>query len=230
LRRSARTGIEALMFTGIVEESGRVRSLTGTSEAGKRLVVETALDLRDTRLGDSIAVDGCCLTVVEMGMDSTATVAFDLGPETLAVTTLGALVPGARVHLERAVRLADRLGGHLVAGHVDAMGTVVKREPVGDALLLRIAAPPDITRLCIHKGSIAVDGVSLTLNVVDDDGFEVGLIPHTLEKTHLGDLVVGARVNLESDLIGKYVERLLKGGGDGAGWEAVRKAGLVGSR
>lgn len=197
------------MFTGIVEETGRVLRIDKASD-GARLVVETTLDLADTRLGDSIALDGCCLTVVEMGMeDGTRFVAFDLGPETLAVTTLGALKPGSRVHLERALRLSDRLGGHLVAGHVDAVGSIERRQTVGDALLLRVAAPPEITRYCIHKGSVAVDGVSLTLNVVDDAGFEVGLIPHTLEKTHLGDLQVGDRVNLEADLVGKYVARLL---------------------
>lgn len=200
------------MFTGIVEDTGRVRTVDKTTAGGVRLVVETSLDLTDTRLGDSIAVDGCCLTVVEMGVqDDARVVAFDLGPETLAVTTLGGLAAGGRVHLERALRLSDRLGGHLVAGHVDAVGTVERRDLVGDALLLRVAAPPSITRFCIHKGSIAVDGVSLTLNVVDDAGFEVGLIPHTLDKTHLGALRVGDRVNLEADLVGKYVARLLPG-------------------
>jgi riboflavin synthase len=197
------------MFTGIVEDTGRVLQPPpplATSGGAARLVVETGLDLADTRLGDSIAVDGCCLTVVEMGPRR---VAFDLGPETLAVTTLGRLAAGARVHLERALRLSDRLGGHLVAGHVDAVGTVERRQQVGDALLLRIAAPASITRYCIHKGSITVAGVSLTLNVVDEGGFEVGLIPHTLEVTHLGELGPGDGVNLEADLIGKYVERLL---------------------
>ncbi len=193
------------MFTGIVEHTGRVTSVD-QREDGARIVVETALELGDTRLGDSIAVDGCCLTVVDKGA---RTVAFDLGPETLAVTTLGAFAPGTAVHLERAVRLADRLGGHLVQGHVDGVGTVERREAKGDALLLRIRAPREVTRLCIHKGSIAVDGVSLTVNAVDDDAFEVGLIPHTLDKTHLGSLTVGARVNLEADLVGKYIDKLL---------------------
>ena len=188
------------MFTGIVEDTGRV--VVG----GARLVVQTALDLADTKLGDSIAVDGCCLTVVAL---EGANVSFDLGPETLAVTTLGALAAGSRVHLERAVRLQDRLGGHLVQGHVDAVGTVESAVKSGDALLVRVKAPREITRLTIHKGSIAVDGVSLTVNVVDDDGFEVGLIPHTLEVTKLGALVAGARVNLEADLVGKYIAKLV---------------------
>jgi riboflavin synthase len=241
------------MFTGIVEESGvvillahaqrsppragqRRRSPTAGSPfppADARLEVRTGLDLADTKVGDSIAVDGCCLTVVDL---RPGVVAFDLGPETLAVTTLGQVVAGDRVHLERALRLSDRLGGHLVAGHVDAVGTVarVARELVPglasaaharsgglddgglraggrEALLVRVHAPPAITRYCVKKGSVCVDGVSLTLNAVDDDGFEVGLIPHTLALTSLATLAVGDRVNLEADLIGKYVEKLLVG-------------------
>lgn len=197
------------MFTGIIEDDGRVLE-RAPRDQGARIVVETALHLAETSLGDSIAVNGCCLTVVALERSGDRwTVAFDLGPETLKVTTLGGLDVGGRVHLERALRLSDRLGGHMVAGHVDAVGVVEQRRPMGDALFLRIAAPPAITRYCIHKGSVAVDGVSLTLNAVDDGGFEVGLIPHTLEMTHLGALAEGSRVNLEADLIGKYVERLL---------------------
>ncbi len=199
------------MFTGIVEESGTVVALSARPE-GARLVVKTGLDLSDTKLGDSIAIDGCCLTVVDL---LPGTVAFDLGPETLAVTTLGSLSTGKRVHLERALRVGDRLGGHMVAGHVDAVGTVSRAERVGappnDALIVRIEAPPAITRYCVAKGSICVDGVSLTLNVVDDAGFEVGLIPHTLVVTHFASLAPGVRVNLEADMLGKYVEKLLVG-------------------
>lgn len=190
------------MFTGIVEESAIVL------RAGARLEVRTALDLKDTKPGDSIAVDGCCLTVVQMPH---GVVAFDLGPETLAVTTLGALAAGDRVHLERALRLSDRLGGHLVAGHVDAVGTIASLTRQGDALMVRVSAPPAILRYCVVKGSVCVDGVSLTLNAVDDAGFEVGLIPHTLRVTAFAALNVGDRVNLEADLIGKYVEKLLVG-------------------
>lgn len=197
------------MFTGIIEDTGNVTWFS-QRDRGARLEVQCHLDLSDTRIGDSIAVNGCCLTAVALARDAGGwTVTFDLGPETLKVTSLGALVVGARVHLERALRLSDRLGGHLVAGHVDAIGHVSARHPIGDALLLRIAAPPSITRYCIHKGSITVDGVSLTINAVDEGGFEVGLVPHTLEKTHLGGLEPGAAVNLEADLVGKYVERLL---------------------
>ena len=196
------------MFTGIVEESAVVLSLRGAPD-GARLEVRTSIDLADTKLGDSISVDGCCLTVVALAEGGL--VAFDLGPETLAVTTLGALAAGDQVHLERALRLSDRLGGHLVAGHVDAIGTIASLEHKGDALIVRVRAPTAITRYCVAKGSVCMDGVSLTLNAVDDEGFEVGLIPHTLEVTAFASLAVGDHVNLEADLIGKYVEKLLVG-------------------
>ncbi|HEY1099656.1 MAG TPA: riboflavin synthase, partial [Myxococcota bacterium] len=149
------------MFTGLVEDTGSVVSITPTS-SGSRLVVSTALDLASTHLGDSIAVDGVCLTVVAMTADR---VSFDVGPETQAVSTFRAVLKvGRRVHLERAVRVGDRLGGHIVAGHVDGVGTVRRRQPQGDALFIGISAPATIVDLCIPKGSITVDGVSLTLN------------------------------------------------------------------
>jgi riboflavin synthase len=195
------------MFTGIVEESAVVVALKPGDE-GARLEVRTSLDLSDTKLGDSIAVDGCCLTVVDM---LPGVVAFDLGPETLKVTTLGTLAAGKKVHLERALRFGDRLGGHLVAGHVDAVGTIATAERRGDALIVRVNAPAAITRYCVAKGSICMDGCSLTLNAVDDKGFDVGLIPHTLEVTHFAWLQPGDRVNLEADMLGKYVEKLLVG-------------------
>jgi riboflavin synthase len=193
------------MFTGIVEDTGTVAEMLHTG-LGVRLVVESALDWSDTKLGDSVSVSGVCLTVVKI---AGARVSFDLGPETLAVTTLGELKGGARVHLERAVRLSDRLGGHLVSGHVDAIGAVTLAEMRGDSLFLRIHAPPEVMRLCIPKGSITVEGTSLTINAVDADAFEVCLVPHTLAVTRLGQLGIGDRVNLEADLIGKYIERLM---------------------
>ncbi|MDP2344646.1 MAG: riboflavin synthase [Deltaproteobacteria bacterium] len=190
------------MFTGLVEDTGTIAAVQG-----QRVVVDTALDLVDTKIGDSIAVDGVCLTAVVVEQHR---VAFDVGPETLAVSAFATnLKAGRRVHLERAMRLSDRLGGHLVAGHVDGIGKVISKRPDGDALYVRFAAPPAVLDLCIFKGSIAIDGVSLTLNVVDDDGFDVCLIPHTLQQTHLNDLRPGDLVNLESDLIGKYVQRLI---------------------
>ena len=177
--------MNASMFTGLIEDTGTVTGLQARP-AGQRLVVETALDLlapSATQVGDSLAVDGACLTAVVVEAHR---VAFDIGPETLAVSAFaGKLHVGRRVHLERALRLCDRLGGHLVAGHVDGVGHVLSRRSDGDARYLRFSAPKTVLDLCIFKGSIAIDGVSLTLNSVDDDGFEVCLVPHTLRHTHL---------------------------------------------
>jgi riboflavin synthase len=195
------------MFTGIIEATGQVESLEAQhGGAGARLVVTTDLDVGTLPLGASIAVDGCCLTVVER---SAGRFAADLGPETLARTTLGALRPGARVHLERPLRLGDALGGHLVSGHVDGVGELVARRPVGDSLELDIAAPDSVAPTLVPKGSVTVAGASLTINTVAGRRFSVTLIPHTLSVTTLGGLAVGAPVNLEGDLIAKHVDRLV---------------------
>ena len=193
------------MFTGIVEDLGTLRDVRRGAESA-RLRIETAFDLARVRIGDSIAVDGCCLTVVATGGRL-----FDVeaAAETLGVTTLGERLAGDRVHLERALALGDRLGGHLVSGHVDGVGRVVDRAPVDTALQLTFEAPPNVIRYVITKGSICVDGTSLTVNTVEGSRFSVLLIPHTLVATHLAGKQVGARVNLEADLIGKYVERLV---------------------
>lgn len=195
------------MFTGIIEATGRIEALT-THEggAGARLVVTTELDVASLPLGASIAVDGVCLTVIERAAGRFAA---DLGPETLACTTLGALRPGGRVHLERPLRVGDALGGHLVSGHVDGVGEVVARLPVGDSLTLDIAAPASVAPTLVPKGSVTVAGASLTINTVVGPRFSVTLIPHTLAVTTLGTLVVGAPVNLEGDLIAKHVDRLV---------------------
>lgn len=217
------------MFTGIVEDTGTVESAR-SSGGVVQLRVSTSLDLADTRLGDSIAVDGVCLTVTALEPGPRSVVTFDVGPESLRVTALSRLAPGSRVHLERALRLGDRLGGHLVQGHVDGVGTVLSRRAHDGTLELRVGAPAEVLGLCIHKGSITIDGVSLTLNALDDEAFEVWLIPHTLERTHLGDKKPGDLVNLENDLIGKYVERLLSRGRAAAGgvtWDLLRKTGFV---
>ena len=214
------------MFTGIIEDIGTLTALTPAGEVVK-LQVQTALDLSDTKLGDSIAINGVCLTVTEL---AGSLVAFDVGPESLAVTALGRLAVGDRVHMERALRLSDRLGGHLVQGHVDGVGTLAARTQSGDTLQLTIACPPQILALSIQKGSIALDGVSLTINALDDETLSVWLIPHTLEQTVLGERKVGDPINIESDLIGKYVARLLGGRPKESGvtWELLAKSGFLG--
>ncbi len=194
------------MFTGIVEELGHVIGIT-PNEGGARLVIGARTVLEDAEMGASIAVNGCCLTVV--AFDDAAWSA-DAVIETLARTNLGDLAVGDAVNLERPVRLADRLGGHLVQGHVDATGTVRARDPQPDgSTLVTFDAPAEVLRYVVHKGSITVDGVSLTVARRDDDSFAVALIPHTLEVTTLGTRAAGDRVNLEVDLIAKYVEALL---------------------
>jgi len=194
------------MFTGIVEEQGRVRAIT-PNEGGARLVIEARTVLDDAELGASIAVNGCCLTVTAFDRDSFAA---DAVIETLARTNLGDLAAGDPVNLERPLRFADRLGGHLVQGHVDATGTVRDRvsQPDGSEVVT-IEAPDAVQRYVVHKGSVTVDGVSLTVARVDDDAFAIALIPHTLAVTTLGARSVGTRVNLEVDLVAKYVEALV---------------------
>ena len=201
------------MFTGIVEELGSVRSMLSNGTGG-RLEIECATVLADAEVGASIAVNGCCLTVVGLGDGSWTA---DVHVETLDRTTLGHLHPGAPVNLERPLRFADRLGGHLVQGHVDAVGEISAREeqPDGSAVVT-ITAPSSITRYVVEKGSISVDGVSLTVTSVDDLSFAVALIPHTLEVTTLGRRQPGDGVNLEVDVLAKYVERLLNGDADAA--------------
>ncbi len=186
------------MFTGIVEELGRL-----AERHGGRFTFGATTVLEDAKPGASIAVNGCCLTVVDLGPDWWAA---DVVDETLARTTLGALAPGDPVNLERPLRLSDRLGGHLVQGHVDAVGEVTNAAPH-----LAIAAPPSVLSYVVEKGSIAVDGCSLTVTTVDDDGFTVAIVPHTAEVTTLGARRAGDLVNLEVDIVAKYVERLVRG-------------------
>jgi riboflavin synthase len=185
------------MFTGLVREVGTVVSF----EDG-RLRIESAIA---AAIGDSVAIDGVCLTVVD---GDRKTLAFDAVPETLARTTLGSLRPGEPVNLESALKAGEALGGHYVQGHVDGVGRIRSVEPEGDGQRVWVEAPPEILRYCVEKGSIAVDGVSLTVADLDDDGFAVALVPHTLAVTTLGRVATGDEVNLESDVLAKYVEKL----------------------
>ena len=194
------------MFSGIVEEMGVVKTLD-KGVAGTRLSVLASVVLEDLAVGASISVDGACLTVVSVGEREFAV---EVSPETLAVTTLGQLAAGTPVNLERAMRVHDRIGGHLVAGHVDGVGSIRNRTPEGNAIVLTIEAPKEVLRYCVHKGSITLDGISMTLNEVGDRTFRVTVIPHTAKATTLGLKKPGETVNLEADLIGKYVERLLQ--------------------
>jgi riboflavin synthase len=184
------------MFTGIVEELGSIASVEG-----QRIRIAASVVTEDAKSGDSIAVDGCCVTVVDQGPGWWEA---DISDETLKRTTFGDREPGDRVNLERPVRMSDRLGGHIVQGHVDGVGEIV--DPVPD---LRVRMPRELRRYVVEKGSIAVDGVSLTVVDVLDDGFTVAVIPHTTAVTTLGTKQAGDRVNLELDVTVKYVERLL---------------------
>lgn len=195
------------MFTGIIEAIGTIRELTRHPH-GARLAIDAATIAPSAHLGDSLAVDGACLTVAALAGN---TVVCDLSAETLSRTTLGALRVGARVNLERPLRLGDRVGGHLVSGHVDAVGRLVGRMPQGEGALYRIQFPAFLASLVVPKGSVAVDGISLTVAALIGHRFDVAVVPHTLRGTTLADKRVGAPLNLEADLVGKYVARLAVG-------------------
>lgn len=191
------------MFTGIVTDIGRVRDVRDT-DRDRRFEIATGYDLAGVDIGASISHAGCCLTVVEKGWDWFAV---EASAETLSATNLGDWTLGHRVNLERAARLGDELGGHIVSGHVDGVGQVVSIAPEGGSHRIRLRAPRPLHRFIAAKGSISVDGVSLTVNEVEDDVFGVNIIPHTWQVTTLGGLSEGARVNLEIDLIARYVAR-----------------------
>jgi riboflavin synthase len=198
------------VFTGIVEGIGKVESLRAGAGNTRRLTVKTSLDVGKLPLGASIAVNGACLTIVARRSGRPSVFQADVGPETLACTTLGDLGPGTQVHLEPALRLGDSLGGHMVSGHVDGTGRVESARKQAGTLALRVSAPDDVALYLFKKGSIAIDGVSLTVNKVEGASFEVLLIPHTLEVTRLGELRAGSRVNLEADMIAKQVARFVE--------------------
>lgn len=193
------------MFTGLIQAVGRVASARASGQASLVVIDAGGLDLGDVATGDSIACNGICLTVTQFTSHGFTV---DVSPETLRVTT--GLTVGAAVNLEKSLRLADRLGGHLVAGHVDGVGEVVSITPVDANREIAIRFPGTLARYIARKGSVTVNGVSLTVNAVAGDSFSVNLIPHTLGATNLGQLQAGDRVNLEADLVARYVERMLE--------------------
>lgn len=193
------------MFTGLVSDVGRVLEMRRDRD-GARVVIETAYDVDGIEMGASIALSGACHTVVEK---SPGRIAFDSSNETLARTTIGDWREGAPVNLERSLTLGQELGGHIVSGHVDGVGAVTERRRDGDAWRFAFSAPKPLLRFIAEKGSIAVDGVSLTVNGADDDGFHVAIIPHTLANTTFDGLEPGNRVNLEIDMLARYVKRLM---------------------
>ena len=202
------------MFTGIVEELGTVRRIQRKSE-GATLEIQASEVLMDAKVGDSIAVDGACLTMVSLTPEAFAA---DVSAETLRRTTLGERRVGERVNLERSLRLSDRLGGHLVLGHVDEVATICAWKDEGDASLMRVTLSENTRRYIAYKGSVTVDGISLTVSSVSEDSFEVALIRHTKSVTTLGMKRSGASVNLEVDLIARYIETLLKNSDQESVW------------
>jgi riboflavin synthase len=209
------------MFTGLVESLGTVREIRAGGPGTVLTVAEAALAAELT-IGESVAVNGACLTVVAREADFFR---FEVGPETLRRTNLGELAPGDRVNLERSLRLADRLGGHLVQGHVDGIGRIADRVRQGEWKLVRFSCPEDLAIQMVPKGSVAVDGISLTVVEVAASWFSVALIPHTLACTTLGFKAVGAAVNLETDLLAKYVWKCL--GAGGVTLDTLRRSGFI---
>ena len=194
------------MFTGLITDVGRVAEMR-RDENGARVVIETAYDVETIEMGASIALSGACHTVVEM---SPGKVSFDSSNETLERTTIGAWKVGDKVNLERSLTLGQELGGHIVSGHVDGVGSVAERKRDGDAWRFRFEAPKPLLRFIAEKGSIAIEGVSLTVNGADDASFHVAIIPHTMAHTTFDGLDVGSSVNLEIDMLARYVKRLLE--------------------
>jgi riboflavin synthase len=197
-----------VMFTGLIEEKGKVLKIEYRGKE-KRLTIGLSPDLTEVQVGDSININGACLTVVHQKEQK---IEVDLSQETLQKTVLEELKEGDQVNLERALKLTDRLGGHIVTGHIDGIGEIVERWSERDFLQLRIRIPESVSRYVVQKGSIAIDGISLTVNEYQGDEIQMTLIPYTIHKTTLGDKRVGDRVNVEADILGKYVEKLLNRG------------------
>jgi riboflavin synthase len=194
-----------VLFTGLIEELGVITSIKKNAD-GANIIIGASTVLSDIKIGDSVAVNGPCLTVTAFNRDSFTVFAM---PETINKSTLGSLATGEKVNLERAMTLGGRLGGHLVSGHIDTVVTLTRRNPQGGAIILDFEAPQSLMRYIVTKGSVALDGVSLTVVDTAESSFSVGLIPHTSAETTLGYLKIGSGINLEVDLIGKYVEKML---------------------
>ena len=220
------------MFTGIIEGFGTIREIRSEGQ-GKRMTVDADFFLEQTRIGDSICVSGACLTVV---MIDVKRFRVDVSPETLTKTTFGNAKIGDRVNLERALRLSDRIDGHLVSGHIDGIGTITLKQNIGNAIIVSFKVPEVISHYMIQKGSVAVDGISLTINNCGHDSFDVSIIPHTAKLTTIGFKKAGDLVNIETDMIGKYVERFVggkrhdekkKGTGNSLDMDFLAKSGFV---
>ena len=220
------------MFTGIIEAIGSVSQMQDKG-GDLRLTLDVGkLDMNDVALGDSIAVNGVCLTVIEMTGSSFAA---DVSAETLRLTSLGKLGTGSPVNLEKALTLQTRLGGHMVSGHVDALGKILERRDDARSVWFKVEAPANLAKYIVHKGSITVDGTSLTVNAVDGNEFELNIVPHTAQETIMSGYQPGTEINLEVDIIGRYLERLLLGEkaaekgvtGNGLDMELLQKAGFV---
>ncbi len=208
------------MFTGIIEGLATVKTIRPAGE-GKRIGFAAEFSLEGSSVGDSIAVNGACLTAVHI---DGRRFEVDVSPETVARTTFGSLRIGDRVNLERALQLSGRIDGHLVSGHIDGIGTIVGRKTSGNAVFMAVRVEEALIRYMIKKGSVAVDGISLTINDLLSDRFEIGIIPHTAKMTTLIDKKIGARVNIETDMIGKYVERFMTGEKDKSASKDVKSA------
>jgi len=191
------------MFTGLVENTGKIISIRKTG-GGLKITLTPASDL-ELNLGDSVSVNGVCLTVVQNGKD----IAFEISPETLQSTNLGELKINDKINLERPLRLTDRLGGHIVTGHVDGIGSIIDKKPLGEYTFYTFEAPAEILKYIVTKGSVAVDGISLTVTGLDSRTFSVAIIPHTLSVTNIGEKGIGNKVNIEADIIGKYIEKFM---------------------
>lgn len=216
------------MFTGIIQAQGHVRRTEARGQDVRLTLATGKLDLSRARLGDSIAVNGCCLTAMALGADEFSA---DVSLESLRLTTLGGLNPGDPVNLEMALTLQTPLGGHLVSGHVDGVGRILSRYDEGRAVRFQVEAPSELARYIASKGSIAVDGVSLTVNVVEDQRFMLNLVPHTLQETIAARYRSGTRVNLEVDIVARYLERLLNQQGaaahQGLTEDSLRRQGFI---